>query len=88
MREEYQKNEDESEDQSPVLKKYKTNWWECTHGSFSSSASEWANGGGFDLTVGNNNPIEIPWGDFKVMKILIDRLNADLYSNFGAKTDE
>lgn len=65
---------------SPLLSEKKVTLLECFQDSSSASAVEWSSGEGFDLTIGENNPIQIDWGNFKVMKILVDRINADLYS--------
>jgi hypothetical protein len=79
-------------EEMPVLRRYKANLWECTANvggvERSSSAVEWPNMEGFDLTVGENNPIQIDWEDLKVMKIIIDRLSSDMFATQNAKNDE
>ncbi len=73
---------------SPSLVKRKVTLLECSQGSSSAFAVEWASGEGFDLTVGNNNPIQVSLLDFKVMKILVDGINAEIHSIPDVKENE
>ncbi len=77
-------------DDTPSLSRKKVSVWECeakTGGvDILCSATEWANGEGFDLSVGDKPPLPIHLDEFDVLKILFDKLNADFHTPFKEET--
>jgi hypothetical protein len=65
-------------DESPILERHKIRAW--SYGDV--HASEWINGEGVDIFVGENERISIHWNEFEALRVLFDALNTDLHTSY------